>query len=253
VIRLLLPPSETKRSGGRGPALTRRQPHPVLGPAREQVLTALESLLGGDDAAAALLLPAAVREAALQANSRVRTSATIPALRRYAGVVYDGLAFERLDAAEQRLAGRSTYVFSGLFGLVRGDEPIPEYRVPAKAVLPGVGTCATFWRRVLATALPTMLRGGLLIDLRSTDYAAMWRPDPDTARRVITVRVLSPTPSGRLAVVSYASKLAKGQLAAALVRREATGNRVRTADDVAGVWPGRAEVSGNHVVLYTAN
>src|SRR4051812_43090010 len=140
-MRLLLPPSETKRPGGRGRPLARRDPHPVVGAAREQVLTALEAVLGSADAGAALLLPPAVRDAALHANSRVRTSATMPALRRYAGVVYDGLGFDQLGPAEQRIAARSTYIFSGLFGMARGDEPIPDYRVPAKAVLPGVGTC----------------------------------------------------------------------------------------------------------------
>jgi uncharacterized protein len=251
-MRLLLPPSETKRPGGRGRPLARRAPHPVLGPAREQVLTGLAALLGTPAAAAALLLPGAVRDAALLADSRVRDSPTAPALRRYAGVVYDGLGFDDLDPAEQRLAGHSCYVFSGLFGVVRGDEAIPDYRVPAKAVLPGVGTCATFWRRALEPALAPMLGRGLVVDLRSSDYAAMWRPDRLTAPRVVTVRVLSPTPSGRLAVVSYASKLAKGRLAAALVRQECAGTRIRTAEDVAGAWSGRAEVTGNEVVLYTS-
>jgi hypothetical protein len=217
------------------------------------VLTCLEALLGRPDAAAALLLPDAIRDAALLADSRIRDSPTLPALRRYAGVVYDGLGFDTLDPAEQRLAGHRTYVFSGLFGVVRGDEPIPDYRVPAKAVLPGLGTCATFWRRNLDAVLPTLLGRGAVVDLRSSDYAAMWRPDRATAARVITVRVLSPTPSGRLAVVSYASKLAKGRLAAALVRREAAGDRVRAARDVADTWSGRSDVTGNQVVLYTTS
>jgi hypothetical protein len=251
MMQLLLPPSETKRGGGRGRPIARRDPHPVLGEAREQVLSALDSLLGGPGAAAALLLPDAVRDAALRADALVASSPTLPALRRYAGVVYDGLAFDALDPAAQRLAGRSTYIFSGLFGVVRGDEPIPDYRVPAKAVLPGIGTCATYWRRILDPALPSVLGRGPIIDLRSSDYAAMWRPARTMTSRVITVRVLSPTPSGRLAVVSYASKLAKGRIAAALVRRAADGHHVRTAQDVADTWPGRADVRGNEIVLYT--
>jgi cytoplasmic iron level regulating protein YaaA (DUF328/UPF0246 family) len=224
----------------------------VLGPAREQALLGLAALLGRPDAAARLLLPDAVRDAALLADSRVQDSSTLPALRRYAGVVYAGLGFDDLDPAEQRLAGRSCYVFSGLFGVVRGDEAIPDYRVPAKAVLPGVGTCATFWRRTLDQVFAPLLGRGLVVDLRSSDYAAMWRPDRLTAQRLVTVRVRSPTPSGRLAVVSYASKLAKGRLAAALVRSECAGDRIRTPEDVARAWTGRAEVTGNEVVLYTS-
>lgn len=254
-MRLLLPPSETKRAGGRGRPLRRRDPHAVLGEPRRRTLEALAAVLARPDAGTALLLPDGVRDAALDANAQVNDAPTLPALRRYAGVVYDGLGYDQLAPAAQRVAGRSVFVFSGLFGVVRGDEAIPDYRVPAKAVLPGIGSCATYWRPVLGEVFAPMLGRGLVVDLRSSDYTAMWRPDATTAARVVTVRVLSPTPSGRLAVVSYASKLAKGQLAAALVTRAAAGNPARTAVDVADAWPGRAELAGDRrtqVVLYTA-
>jgi cytoplasmic iron level regulating protein YaaA (DUF328/UPF0246 family) len=259
-VRVLLPPSEAKTPGGRGRSLAARPPHPTLGAARERTLSALAELLDGPaaDAAAALLLPPGTIDEALTANARVRTARTTPALERYAGVVYDGLASAGLDAAELRVAARTLLVFSGLFGVVRGDEPVPPYRVPAKAVLPGIGVAGTFWRPVLDDAMPTLLfRGGLVVDLRSSDYAAMWRPTGVLARRVVTVRVLSPLPSGRLGVVSYPSKFAKGQLAAALVRRLTAGEPVETVADVAAAWlaggGAHAEAEGaNHLVLYTA-
>jgi uncharacterized protein len=244
--------------GGRGRPLSARPPHPVLGEARERALTALDRLLAGprSEAARALLLPPAVIDAALAANAAVRDSGTLPALRRYTGTVYEGLGYSALDAAEQRVAGRTVLTFSGLFGIVRGDEPVPDYRVPAKAVLPGVGIAATAWRPVLDQVLPTLLGRGLLVDLRSSDYAAMWRPRGEFADRTVRVRVLSPLPSGGHGVVSYPSKFAKGRLAAALVRRLAAGAQVRTAEDVAAVWLAvggtRAEVAtSDQVVIYT--
>lgn len=242
---VLLPPSEAKRPGGRGRPLSARRPHPQLGEAREQVLTALEKLLTGpaEDAARALLLPPATVDGALRANAAARSARTVPALQRYAGVVYDGLASLDLDTSEQRHIGRSTLIFSGLFGVVRGDEPVPDYRVPAKAVLPGLGVAGTFWRAVLDTVVPDLLardaRGAartLVIDLRSSDYAAMWRPRCPLAERTVTVRVLSPLPGGGEGVVSYPSKFAKGRLAAALARRERAGSPVRSVDDVAAAW-----------------
>jgi cytoplasmic iron level regulating protein YaaA (DUF328/UPF0246 family) len=89
---------------------------------------------------------------------------------------------------------------------------------------------------VLSELLPDLLRRGLIVDLRSSDYAAMWRPDPATAKRVVGVRVLSPAPRGGHAVISYNSKFAKGRLVAELVRRVAAGGTVRTVDDVADAW-----------------
>lgn len=255
---VLLPPSEAKNPGGRGPSLSVRPPSGPLGEHRERLLSALEKLLNGprDAAAAALLLPPATVDAALAANAAVRGAATMPALRRYSGVVYDGIADAALDRDEQRLAGRSTVIMSGLFGVVRGDEPVPLYRVPAKAVLPGVGVVGTYWRPVLDAVLPQSLPRGVIVDLRSADYAAMWRPRGALAERVVTVRVLSPLPSGGWGVVSHPSKFAKGRLAAALVRRRARGGPVRSAQDVAAAWHEldgrRADTEGNRVVVYTA-
>ncbi len=237
-MRVLLPPSEAKHPGGRGRPLSARPPHASLGDGRERILAALDRLVSGprEAAAAALLLPPAVTDAALAANAAVRGSGTLPALRRYAGTVYDGLDHQGLDAGQQRMAARTLLTFSGLFGVVRGDEPVPNYRVPAKAVLPGVGVVATAWRPVLDEAMPALLGRGLVVDLRSGDYAAMWRPRGELAERTVRVRVLSPLPAGGRGVVSYPSKFAKGQLAAALVRRLAAGDQLRTADDVANTW-----------------
>lgn len=257
-MRILLPPSEGKTRGGRGRPLAARTDIGPLTEPRAAVLGALRTLVSGDPAAAAraLLLPPGVAADALAANAAVVDSPTAMALRRYAGVVYDGLAFDTMTPAAQRIAARSTLICSGLFGVVRGDEPVPLYRVPAKAALPGLGIAGTFWRRTLHAALPPMLGPGLVVDLRSSDYAAMWRPDAATARRVVVVRVLSPTPAGGRAVISYLSKFAKGRLAAALVMRTAAGGSVQSIEDVVAAWQscggaGSAAVGNGHLELYT--
>ncbi|SHG71742.1 hypothetical protein SAMN05443575_2618 [Jatrophihabitans endophyticus] len=244
-MHLLLPPSEAKTSGGRGRPLRARPGDGPLADARAASLTALAELVAGarEDAARALVLPDGVAADALAANAAVRDSPTTPALRRYAGVVYDGLAYSASSAAEQRVAGRAAWVFSGLFGVVRGDEAVPDYRVPAKAVLPGLGVAGTYWRPVLDVVVPGLLRRGLVVDLRSSDYAAMWRPRGELAARTVAVRVVSPTPRGP-AVVSYTSKFGKGRLAAELVRRVAAGERVTTGADVVAAWLATGGVDG---------
>lgn len=256
-MRILLPPSETKTVGGRGRAGAGLLQGP-LGEHRAVLLDALATLVRGDPArvAEALLLPAGVAAKALAANSVVGSSRTTAALRRYTGVVYDGLDTAGLPPHVRRAAGRCVLIFSGLWGVVRGDEAVPNYRVPAKAVLPGVGVVSTFWRPVLEGTLPAMLGRGIVVDLRSSDYTAMWRPGPDICGRVVSVRVLSPLPRGGFGIISYNSKFAKGRLAAALLTRSAAGEAVACSDDVARAWLGcggaAAEATGaNHVDLYT--
>ena len=237
-MRILLPPSEAKHPGGRGRPLAGRPAE--LSQHRAALLAALTRLVDHPDAAAALQLPPSVADAALATNRRAGTSPTLPAMRRYAGTVYQGLDVAALSPMAARRARTELLIFSGLLGVSRGGDPVPDYRVPAKAVLPGIGVAGTFWRPRLAELLPALLDSGPVVDLRSTDYAAMWQPTANSAvaGRLIAIRVLSPTPSGRLAVVSYRSKLAKGRLAAALLERQAAGQRISGPADVLAAWSG---------------
>lgn len=239
-MRILLPPSEAKNPGGRGRALAGRSRRTPLDDVRDLVYARLADLLDTDGAPAALLLPPSSAGHALAANRSILRSATMPAIERYSGVVYDGLALGGLSEAARATAGREVLIFSGLFGVLRGNDPIPAYRVPAKASLPGIGVLATFWRRHLPDLIPPLLgkRRGLVVDLRSSDYAAMWQPgrSPEPATRTVSVRVLSTKPDGTLGVISYNSKLAKGTLAAALLERRTAGGRVEDPADVAAAW-----------------
>ncbi|HEX8092456.1 YaaA family protein [Jatrophihabitans sp.] len=237
-MRILLPPSEAKNPGGRGVPLARRRRRQPIDDSRDLVLRALAELLAGPDAARSLQLPDSVAAGALADNGRVRTAPTMPALDRYAGIVYDGLFLQPLSDAARAVADREVLIFSGLFGVVRGGDPVPAYRVPAKAWLPELGVLSTFWRPRLEVLMPALLDRGPLIDLRSGDYAAMWQPagqDP-AAGRLVSVRVLSPRPDGTLGVISFASKLAKGRLAAALLERQAAGQPVQDVTDIAAAW-----------------
>ena len=90
---------------------------------------------------------------------------------------------------------------------------------------------------MLDEALPALLGRGLVVDLRSSrlrrDVAPARRARRPHRRACGCCRRCRPAARG---VVSYPSKFAKGRLAAALVRRLAAGEPVRTAEDVAATW-----------------
>ena len=75
---------------------------------------------------------------------------------------------------------------------------------------------AAAWRGVLGEAVTDSLGRGLLVDLRSGTYAAFWRPAPDLAGRVATVRVLHES-GGVRTVVSHFNKATKGRIVRALL------------------------------------
>lgn len=232
-VRILLPPSEGKAPGGSGPPLRDQldaaDPADRLATTRVRVLTAVARLCREEpDLAVDLLrLPAAVAPAALEANATVLDSATMPALDRFTGVLYDAFAPATLTRRARAVAEESVLVFDGAFGVLAGSEPVPDHRVPASASLPDLGGVAGLWRPVLAAVLPPRLEAGLVVDLRSTDYAAMWRPAPGT---VVPVRILVEQRTGtgvRHVVSSVPSKVGKGVLARALcsTRRRVDGPR----------------------------
>ena len=76
---------------------------------------------------------------------------------------------------------------------------------------------------------------GLLVDLRSSTYAAFWRPPADLAPRVATVRVLHEV-NGKRQVVSHFNKATKGRIVRAVLE---DGGSPRTpgelADQLAGL------------------
>ncbi len=232
-VMVLLPPSEGKATPRRGPRLDLGGlSFPDLEPAREQVLDALVTLCRDDPTRAADVLGLGPTQAeAVTRNAGLPQAPTTRADRLYTGVLYDALDLASLDAAAKRRAGRLLLVTSGLFGFVRPGDRIPAYRLSGDAVLPGAGSVAGAWREVLGEAITDGMRQGLLVDLRSSTYAAFWRPTPDVARRVATVRVLHES-GGRRAVVSHFNKATKGRIVRALLE---DGADPRTPAALAGV------------------
>ncbi|MDT0203339.1 peroxide stress protein YaaA [Nocardioides sp. AE5] len=216
---ILLPPSEGKSSPTRGKPLDLATlGSPSLAEARAEVLAALVGLCRTDEpAAAAATLGLGPSQADLVArNAALATAPTARADRVYTGVLFDALDFATLDSAAKRRAGSRVAITSSLFGLVRPGDRIPAYRLSGDVVLPGPGPVAAFWRTHLAPAALEALGSGLLVDLRSTMYAAFWRPEPELASRVATVRVLHEH-NGTRKVVSHFNKATKGRIVRAVL------------------------------------
>ncbi|NUR02426.1 MAG: peroxide stress protein YaaA [Streptomyces sp.] len=213
---VLLPPSEGKASADRGaPLKTESLSLPGLTPAREAVLGELVELCAGDEEKAreVLGLSEGLRGEVAK-NAELRTAGARPAGEIYTGVLYDALDLASLDAAAKKRAARSLLVFSGLWGAVRINDRIPSYRCSMGVKLPGIGALGAYWRTPMAAVLPEAAGDGLVLDLRSSAYAATWRPKGEVAGRTASVRVLhAPTRK----VVSHFNKATKGRIVRSLL------------------------------------
>ncbi len=205
---LLIPPSEGKATGGRG-----RPWDPAAGSfgtlAAERAAVA-RALVGVDGGSERLLGARGERlDAARAANRALLGAPTLPAWRRYRGVVWEHLDPDTLDPALRR----RILVPSGLAGLVRGDDPLPEYRLKMGARLPPLGHLAAWWRPAVSAAIDRRSRGRFVVDLLPREHRAAWLPGPSVEGVRVELVERSGRPGGHFA------KAAKGRLARELLLR----------------------------------
>ena len=213
-MKFLLPPSETKRDGGSGRALSLSSlSFSSLIDARRMVLDALSALSSDEQAATrALRLGAKAAPVELARNRAVETSPTMPAIERYTGVLYDALAVRQWGADSRARASEHLIVHSALFGLLVADDQIPAYRLSHDSRLPELALRA-HW----AAANSAVLDGldTPIIDLRSAGYAALG-PLPDRPDAVF-VRVVAVGDDGVARALNHFNKKGKGEFVRALL------------------------------------
>ena len=177
---ILLPPSEGKATGGKGPPWESvDQSFPALADPRREVVHALVEAMGGSSEARSKLLgvKATKAEEATAVNLDVATAPTMPAIDRYTGVLYDALNYPSLPAKVRRGVDRQVVVFSGLWGVVRPTDPIPDYKLKMGASLPGLGKPARFWKPLISDALAGAITASgtnTVWDLLPNEHSAAW-------------------------------------------------------------------------------
>jgi uncharacterized protein len=196
-VLVLLPPSEGKARPAEGdPVDLAALAHPRLTPQRERLLRKLPGI------AEAPAAPAAE--------------------------VYTGVLFVQLRLPDLPDQGDRVLIASGLWGVVRPADRIPHYKLPIDARLPRMRTgLAAFWRPPLTRALPD--EPGLVLDLRSGGYAAMWRPRRAT---LVGVRGFTEAADGSRKVISHMVKRVRGDVARAVLL---AGGDAATPQDVLDV------------------
>jgi cytoplasmic iron level regulating protein YaaA (DUF328/UPF0246 family) len=211
-VIVLLPPSETKRSGGDGsPLRLDRLSFPALTDLRAELVDEIIALAADIPACRRALGLTASQDAEIERNAALATMPTLPAIDRYTGVLYDALDIASLRGATVARARARLAIGSALFGLLRADDPVPPYRLSASSKLPGRPTLAAFWRPYLQPLLAEIAADELVVDLRSGSYAALGRL-PGAVR----VHVLAEHADGHRTVVSHFNKAHKGKFARAL-------------------------------------
>jgi len=207
---ILLPPSETKRPGGRrSPVRLEALALPELAPQRERVIDALVELAADENEAVRVLKLSDRQRDEIAHNAALRTAPTLPAVDRYTGVLYDALDASTMDAASRRWLGAHVLIHSAPFGPVRALDPIPAYRLAAGTTLPGLPPLRRVWAGAVTAALAATA-ASFVLDLRSEAYVALG-PAPDGVPQAY-LRVVTAGPDGTTRALNHFNKHAKGEL-----------------------------------------
>ena len=229
----LLPPSETKRSGGG--ALSIDQVALTFGglnKAREAVLEAL-----GDNS--------------------LLSAPTMRALDRYTGTLYSALhgrglkgsptENNSLTADEVKRAKSTVLIQSAMFGLIPATDLIPEYKISPSKNINGLNL-KRLWSEAHLGIWPR-LTGGVILDLRSKAYAEL-APIPEDVEHY-TATVEFEYADGSRATLNHFNKKAKGQLVrSALTAKQAPESLadIKRCARRAGL---QIEVSGSQLTIVT--
>jgi len=242
---VLLPPSETKHPGGDGPPLRLdAMSYPELAPLRAALVNELVELAADKSACSRALGLSASQHGEIERNAALLSAATMPAINRYTGVLYDALDVASLTAATADRARSRLAVGSALFGLLRADDPIPAYRLSATSKLPGQPALATRWRPLLEPVLAGVAADELVVDLRSGSYASLGRlPD------AVQVDVVSERSDGTRTVVSHFNKAHKGRLARVLASTRSEPDSASAVATIARRAGMRIERKGNELTV----
>ncbi|AKF24162.1 hypothetical protein YH65_01145 [Sulfurovum lithotrophicum] len=216
-MKILLAPSETKISGGEAPFRLDTLLFPELLPYRTKLLHSYTNILQKGDMQVLSKMFGLKKEADIRSHIRdIIHEPAMKAIERYTGVAFDHLSYTTLDTKAQKYIDEHVILNSNLFGYLRADDLIPEYRLKQGEPV-GEIRVEKFYHEHGAAEMEKYLADEEVLDLRAGFYDKFYKPaNPYTTLKFIK--------GGK--VVSHWAKAYRG-----IVLREIAKSRVESIDD----------------------
>tara|TARA_B100000902_G_C27296577_1_gene910323 strand:- start:695 stop:1453 length:759 start_codon:yes stop_codon:yes gene_type:complete len=205
---IILPPSETKISGGMPGSSLRLSDLSFSSqtPARHELIDQLIELVADEQSALRALKLGPRGRSDVDRNREILQAPVMPALHRYTGVLFDSLSMSTLSQDARSWLLERVAIFSALFGLIRASDLIPAYRLSFDTVLAG-GSIKSQWNSVsvnLWSEVPDFV-----IDLRSEGYRKL---SPVPPGKGVTISLVKQKKDGTRKNLGHFNKAVKGQL-----------------------------------------
>ena len=216
-MKILLAPSETKQSGGGAPFRLERLLFEALLPYRSKLLHTYTNIIQRGDIAELSGMFGLKKEAEiLKYKKDIVHEPAMKAVERYTGVAFDYLDYPSLDQAAQQYVDSSVIIFSNLFGPIRANDMIPEYKLKQGAKVGDIRV-DQYYKENSSDLMEAYLAKQDILDLRAGFYDKFYKP----SKPYTTLKFLK---DGK--VVSHWAKAYRG-----MVLRSVAEANIETLDD----------------------
>jgi len=216
-MKILLAPSETKKSGGELSFDPTSLLFDTLAPHRMKLLhTYINVLQQGDMQALSKMFGIKKEADILKHKKDIIHELTMKAIERYTGVAFDYLGYSELDAKAQNYIDSHVILFSNLLGPIRASDLIPEYKLKQGEAVAEIKP-EKFYNEHAAHLMEEYLQDVEILDLRAGFYDKFYKP----AKAYTTLKFIK---DGK--VVSHWAKAYRG-----IVLREIAKAGIKSMED----------------------
>ena len=211
-MKILLAPAETKKEGGENTPLNTN-----IFFYSEEIINSYEALVSSASIEELSLWFGLKKLSDVEKYKRsIKDLPTIKAIERYTGVAFEALDYSNMDNESQKFVDENVMLFSNLFGILKADDLIPEYKFKQGAILPNVNQ-EKYYKEHLKDMLDTYL-GDEILDLSAGYYQKYYKP----VSNVITFKFLK---EGK--VVSHWAKHYRGEMV-----RQIANNKIESFSEL---------------------
>lgn len=175
-MKILLAPSETKKSGGELSFNLDNLLFKELLPHRTKLLHTYMNVIQKGDISELSTMFGLKKEADILMHKKdIIHQLTMKAIQRYTGVAFDHLAYDTLKEEAQNYIDNHVILFSNLFGPIRASDLIPEYRLKQGAAVGDIKV-EKFYHEHAASLMDNYLAEEEILDLRAGFYDKFYKP-----------------------------------------------------------------------------
>lgn len=175
-MKILFAPSEGKTSGGDKDFNINDLYFKTLNPKQKELINLYNNTTSNSSIKELSKLFGIKKENEIKEYTKdILKEPTLKAIKRYSGVSFDYLNYNSLKPKSQKYLDNNLIIFSNLFGILKADDLIPNYKLKQAEALKNI-KINEFYKESIKEILDKYLENQDILDLRASYYNKFYIP-----------------------------------------------------------------------------